>query len=101
MRQRNAVWTVTVACKTSASYLPSLLIISKNGCDLTDQDIANVELPEIMRVLPGNHLYFESCYVSMFIPKSKTNIYRNCNTELNACMGQDICSVKNAKFVYM
>ncbi|CAG2202531.1 unnamed protein product [Mytilus edulis] len=40
---------------------------------------------------------FELGYISIFIPKSKTDIYRDGNSVVIACMDSDMCPVKNLK----
>ena len=40
-------------------------------------------------------IIFHSCYVSIFIPKSKTDIYRDGNSVVIARVNTDLCPVKN------
>ncbi|CAG2197212.1 unnamed protein product [Mytilus edulis] len=42
-------------------------------------------------------IIFELGYISIFIPKSKTDIYRDGNSVVIACMDSDMCPVKNLK----
>jgi integrase len=46
-------------------------------------------------------IIFESCYVSIFIPKSKTDIYRDRNTVVISRMGNNLCPVKKIRKIFI
>ena len=46
-------------------------------------------------------IIFESCYVSVFIPKSKTDIYRDRNTVVISWMDNNLCPVKKIRKVFI
>jgi hypothetical protein len=46
-------------------------------------------------------MIFESCYVSIFIPKSKTDIYRDGNTVVISRMDSNLYPVKKFRKVFI
>ena len=88
-------------------YLNCIIQFSENNL-MSQRIISSYLLPfaRFLRVsellyIKRSDIIFESCYVSIFIPKSKTDIYRDRNTVVISRMGNNLCPVKKIRKVFI
>ena len=88
-------------------YLNCIIQFSENNL-MSQRIISSYLLPfaRFLRVsellyIKRSDIIFESCYVSIFIPKSKTDIYRDRNTVVISRMDNNLCPVKKIRKVFI